>query len=67
MSLSVALLGFLLLFAAIAIPMGLLVAAAVTERAPAVMPTPRSERAGLALVVLCFAIPIIVAVLRSTH
>jgi hypothetical protein len=61
---SIALFGFLLLFAMIAIPMVLLVAVA-TERAPAVAPAPRSERVGLALVVLCFVIPIIIAALHS--
>jgi hypothetical protein len=60
---SVALFGFLLLFSAVAIPMMFLVAA--TERGPAVAPAPRTERAGLALVVLCFVIPIIIVALRS--
>ena len=61
---SVALFGFLLLFAVVAVPMIFLVAAA-TERAPAVAPVPRTERAGLALVILCFVIPVIIAALHS--
>jgi hypothetical protein len=61
---SLALIGFLLLFAVVALPMILLVAISA-ERAPAVVPAPRTERAGLALVVLCFVIPVIIAALHS--
>ena len=61
---SVALFGFLLLFTVVAIPMVFLVATA-TEHGPAVASAPRTERAGLALVVLCFVIPIIIVALRS--
>lgn len=59
------LLAFALLFTVLALPM-IVLAIAATERVPAVAPAPRTERAGLALVVLCFVIPIIVAILRSS-
>jgi hypothetical protein len=62
---ALALLGFALLFVMLALPMALL-AITTSESVPATAPTPRAERAGLALVSLCFIIPILVALLRST-
>ncbi len=59
-----ALLGFALLFAVLALPMALL-AIAASERVPAIAPAPRTERAGLALIVLCFIIPVVAALVRS--
>jgi len=56
--------GFVLVFTVLGIPMVVL-AVAASERVPTVAPAPRTERAGLVLVILCFFIPVVVALLRS--
>ena len=59
------LLGFVCLFAVLAMPM-IVLARAGEEHMPTAAPTPRTERAGLALVILCIALPVLVALLRFT-